>query len=166
MKNRYGDFEKELKNNMVPADAKSFAFIEVALLERLNKVSKTVILKSDENGFFMINGNTNFGFDFCGTDVIVFYHNEHKHFMGMDYETTEEWVSSISDFISQINNHTVRFENHYQGKTLIRTKIFSVENGNDVLIENFGTSFNLFKIFSKKQPRIESELIEFKKADA
>ncbi|MPM73095.1 hypothetical protein SDC9_120071 [bioreactor metagenome] len=123
------------------------------------EVSK--LKKDEQNGNYIIDSRNDLWLEFCGSEVIIHYSKEHRHIMGMDYKTMDEWASEVCRFLVLLINGTVRFEYYYRGKKQIRVKLYSLHNGEEELIEHVRTTLNPFLLHSKNVKK-EIKLIAFK----
>ena len=147
---------------MVPKDCENYDHIETLVLSKLESILDVSILTGDaQNGCYIIDSANDLRLQFGGSEVLINYSKEHHHIMGMDFETMDEWASQVIIFLKLFINRTVRFEYYFKGNRQVRVKLYSINNGNEELIEHVRTTLNPLLLNSKRFRR-EIKLIEFK----
>ena len=148
--------------DMVPGDCENYDHIKALVLSKLASILNVSMLRKDEqHGYYIIDSVNDLWLEFCGSEVIIYYSQEHHHIMGMDFETMDEWASEVDYFLRLLINRTVRFEYFFKGDKQIRIKVYSLHNGKEELIEHIRTTLNPFLLISKAS-RKEIVSIEFK----
>lgn len=148
--------------DMVPSDCESYDHIEILVFSKLTSILDGSKLEKDErHGYYIIDSVNDLWIEFGGSEVIIFYWQEHNHIMGMDFETMDEWASEVVRFLQLLINRTVRFEYYFKGHKQIRVKLYSLYNGNEELIEHIRTTLNPILLLSNNVKK-KIKLIEFK----
>lgn len=149
-------------SNMVPSDCESYDHIETLVFSKLTSILDTSKLEKDErHGYYIIDSVNDLWLEFGGSEVIIYYWQEHHHIMGMDFETMDEWASEVDRFLRLLINRAVRFEYYFKGDKQIRVKLYSLRNGNEELIEHIRITLNPLLLLSNNAKK-EIKLIEFK----
>ncbi len=148
--------------NMVPEDCENEDHIETLVLSRLSSILDLSKIKKDmQHDYYIIDSVNDLWLQFGGSEVIIYYSDEHHHIMGMDFETMDEWASEVERFLRLFINKKVKFEYYFKGDKQIRIRLYSLLDRNEEFIEHIRTTLNPLLLISKKE-RKEIKLIEFK----
>lgn len=155
-------FEKDKRKGNLPPDAQSYAHVRELMGQKLNALYG-VSLPPPATGqdVVLLNTGLRFGFEAAPTAILVFHPFGHHHCCGMLYQSVEDWAEEAVSLLALFINRAVRLERYYRGRTLVKTRLVSLADGEETDIEAPYHTVNPFKLFSSAPFRVETDTLEF-----
>lgn len=155
-------FEKDKAKGLIPSDAVDYMHVQRLIIDKLNaKYNIHLQMPKIDQDVIILNKKIKFGFETACTSVVVFHLFGGQDIMGLFYESTHEWADEVVSLLDLYINKTIRKEKYYRGKTLVKTRLVSIVGAVEEEIEAPVNTANIFKLFSKREFRIESEEMFF-----
>lgn len=175
------DAEQEIKQQKLKSSTNIFHnlkknsyLLKNKLLENISKeldINKMLIsenkiaAKGREDISICINIDpiNNFNVQIDNGEISIVYHTEHRHFYAFDYESGEEFLRDVCDFILEMLNCELRYDYTYDGENIVRCTIWKKSDMSNAWekVESVGT-LRLSSLYPFYKRKIVSKTIVFK----